>query len=111
MTEFGSNDLVLTADETFTHTFTRAGGWTNRLNRLQMRTPYGNELLIELSVFLTLDADPTKINLVIPGTLTGKLAPEGRYDLLSVGVDPDDTDRLPSPPGRLLVLQGATSRL
>lgn len=114
---YGENDLVMTADEPFTKTFQRLVGgipqsWAGRTTRLQMRTPYGNQLLIELTAFLSIDAvDATKLNLSIPGTFTGKLAPEGVWDLLSVSnTDSSNAFRLPSRRGRILVLQGVTVR-
>lgn len=114
---YGANDLVMAADQSFTKTFQRvvnnvAQPWTGRTTRMQMRTPYGNQLLIELTAFLTIDAvDATRLNLSIPGTFTGKLAPEGVWDLLSVSdANPADAFRLPSRRGRILVLQGVTVR-
>lgn len=113
---YGVNDLVLTADLPFTKTLTFTndgipGDWSLYDVRVQVRHPYYDDLLIELTVFLAVDADPTKLVLSLPGSLTGKLPAEGRYDILAVSkADPEVALRLPRPPGRFLVLSGVTRR-
>ncbi len=118
MAAYGTNDLVMTADQSFAKTFTRVVGgvaqsWAGRTTRMQMNTLFGNQLLIELTAFLTINPlDATQLELRIPGTFTGKLAKEGYWDLLSVSnTDASDAFRLPTPRGRLIVLQGVTARV
>lgn len=113
MAKYGISDLVMTAGEAYHRTFLRevdsvAQAWTGRVTRLQMKTTYNDALLIELTAFLVIDPDDaTKLHLDLPGDFTPKLAREGVWDLYSTGSG--EPFRLPKPPGRIIVLQGATA--
>ena len=116
MAAYGVFDLVLSADLPFTQTFTftdngLAGDWTAYTPRLQVRHPWTGELLIELTAFLTPGADATRLNLVIPASMTAKLPAEGRWDVLALHkTDANRAVRMPATPGRILVKGGVTQR-
>lgn len=100
-----ADDLMMTANVTFTHNFTREGGFGGRTNRLQVRDFRGS-LLIELTAFLT--EGEGELFLEIPGSMVATLPAEGVYDLLSLSdSDPDDGYRTPK--GRAIVDLGVTS--
>lgn len=111
---YGATDLVIRSGLPFTRTFTYERdtvpqSWAGRVTRLQMRHPWTDDLLVELTAFLRVDADPTKLFLELPADYTAVMTQEGRWDILSSLVgSPETTFRTPSVPGRVLVLQGVT---
>lgn len=114
MAKYGLSDLVMTADLPYARTFTFKRDevfidWNLYEVHLQMRNRVNGALLIELTAFLVVDVDPTKLILSVDASFTQYLASEGKWDILAVKIsDPNDSFRTPRPAGRVLVLQGVT---
>lgn len=114
MPAFGANDLVMTAGLPFTKvlTFTdngAPGDWSLYNARMQVRHPFNDDLLIELTALLSVAEDTTRLVLALPADLTSKLPEEGRWDILAQRIDNSEYRlRFPRPPGRFLVLRGVT---